>query len=121
MSDLTFGQRAVGLSFNPSDNPVVGQLKQEISDFIDTCDVLRDESTDADVKRMYAIAITEAQTAQMWAVKAATWDLEAVVNAPAEAPVDSNAITTSDATPAADVLDPAPQSPEPTVNDAPSV
>ena len=28
---------------------------------------------DAEAKRLFSIAITEAQTAQMWAVKAITW------------------------------------------------
>jgi hypothetical protein len=32
-----------------------------------------ERAVDPEIKRMYSIAITEAQTAQMWAVKAATW------------------------------------------------
>jgi hypothetical protein len=34
---------------------------------------LRNSSDNPDVKRMASVAITEAQTAQMWAVKAITW------------------------------------------------
>jgi len=41
--------------------------------FIDACNDLREAATNPEVKSMYSIAITEAQTAQMWAVKAATW------------------------------------------------
>ena len=70
---LSFGQRAVGLSFNPSGNKEVQTLKQQIAYFIDTCDQFRTAATDPEVKRMYSVAITEAQTAQMWGVKAATW------------------------------------------------
>jgi hypothetical protein len=34
---------------------------------------LRLQSDDPEVKRMASVAITEAQTAQMWAIKAITW------------------------------------------------
>ena len=70
---LTFGERAVGLSFNPSGFEVVDGLKRAAAEFIDKCEVARSISDDNEVKRMYSVAITEAQTAQMWAVKAATW------------------------------------------------
>jgi hypothetical protein len=73
MADLTFGQKAVGLNFNPSNDPKVQSLKEQAAAFIDTCAELRDHTEDPEVRRMAAVAITEAQTAQMWAVKAATW------------------------------------------------
>ena len=47
MNEQTFGEKAVGLSFNPSGDDAVA--------------------------RRASVAITEAQTAQMWAVKAITW------------------------------------------------
>jgi len=34
---------------------------------------LRSTTTSGEVKRLCSVAITEAQTAQMWAVKAITW------------------------------------------------
>lgn len=71
--ELSFGQKAVGLSFNPSGDANVQKLKEQAAAFIDSCNELRDKATDNEVKRMAAVAITEAQTAQMWAVKAATW------------------------------------------------
>ena len=40
---------------------------------IDICYEEREEIGCLESKRLYAVAITEAQTAQMWAVKAATW------------------------------------------------
>lgn len=70
---MTFGERAVGLTFNPSGDAYVHQMKEQAAKFIDSCHTLREEATDPEVKRMYSIAITEAQTAQMFAVKAATW------------------------------------------------
>ncbi len=71
--EMTFGEKAVGLSFNPGGNPVVDDLKACFAQVIDRAHAIREGSTDAEVKRMASIAITEAQTAQMWAVKAATW------------------------------------------------
>lgn len=73
MAEQTFGERAVGLSFNPSGDDAVHLLKGAAASFIDLCHEAREMATDAEIKRMYSVAITEAQTAQMWAVKAATW------------------------------------------------
>lgn len=70
---MTFGERAVGLAFNPSGDGTVHELKTAAAEFIDICAAQREASDDPEVKRMYSVAITEAQTAQMWAVKAATW------------------------------------------------
>jgi hypothetical protein len=71
--ELTFGERAVGLTFNPSGDARVAELKQLSAALIDACNALREGTKDPEVKRLYSIAITEAQTAQMFAVKAATW------------------------------------------------
>ena len=71
--EQTFGQKAVGLSFNPSGDDAVSQCKAGFAAVIDQMHALRTSSDNAEVKRMASIAITEAQTAQMWAVKAITW------------------------------------------------
>lgn len=71
--DLSFGEQAVGLSFNPSQDPAVYACKAGFAHVIDQMNHLRNTSENADVKRMAGVAITEAQTAQMWAVKAITW------------------------------------------------
>lgn len=72
----TFGMKAVGLSFNPSGSEEVTKIKQAAADFIDFCNDARTAALgDKEVARLYSVAITEAQTAQMWAVKAATWQL----------------------------------------------
>lgn len=71
--EQTFGEKAVGLSFNPSGDDAVSKCKAEFAAVIDRMNALRLMSDDAEVKRMASIAITEAQTAQMWAVKALTW------------------------------------------------
>lgn len=73
MTELTFGQRAVGLSFNPSGNPEVDDCKHRFAAVIDQMNDLRQMTSNPEVARMASVAITEAQTAQMWAVKAITW------------------------------------------------
>lgn len=72
---LTYGQHAVGIKFNPSACSDVEEMKQMFAYLIDKMDYLRVESNSAEQKRLCSIAITEIQTAQMWAVKARTWQL----------------------------------------------
>lgn len=72
--EMTFGERAVGLTFNPSGDDAVTQAKRGFAAVIDQMNDLRNSPTASpEVKRMASVAITEAQTAQMWAVKAITW------------------------------------------------
>lgn len=73
MAELTFGQKAVGLNFNPSGDDAVGICKQKFADTIDQLNELRSSSESSETKRLASIAITEAQAAQMWAIKAITW------------------------------------------------
>lgn len=70
---LTFGQKAVGLTFNPSGDPAVIKCKQIFADAIDQMHALREASDSAGVKRHASTAITMAEDAQMRAVKALTW------------------------------------------------
>lgn len=76
--ELTFGEKAVGLTFNPSSDPQVHECKKEFAAVIDRLNTLRENeknnstSNSGEKSRMFSIAITEAQTAQMWAVKAIT-------------------------------------------------
>ena len=70
---MTYGQKAVGLTFNPNGDTKVAQVKQMYADIIDMMDGLRQCGGPGEAARLADIAITEAQTAQMWAVKAITW------------------------------------------------
>jgi len=70
---LSFGQKAVGLTFNPSGNDEVSLAKQECANLIDHMNTLRMTTESPEVKRLASVAITELQTAQMWCVKALTW------------------------------------------------
>jgi hypothetical protein len=71
--ELSFGEKAVGLTFNPSGDPAVNACKAAFAIVINQMNDLRAATDDTEVKRMASVAITEAQTAQMWAVKAITW------------------------------------------------
>lgn len=71
--EMTFGEKAVGLTFNPGGNPVVHGIKIEFCNIIDDLNDMRTETENPEVKRMLSLAITDLQTAQMWAVKAVTW------------------------------------------------
>lgn len=70
---MTTGQKFVGLLFNPSQNDSVTDSKQSFASEIDRMDILRTHSQSQEQKRLASIAITEIQTAQMWATKALTW------------------------------------------------
>ena len=73
-SELSFGEKAVGLTFNPSGDALVNQIKLNFAAAIDQMNDLRnDPTTSPEKKRLCSVAITELQGAQMWAVKAATW------------------------------------------------
>jgi hypothetical protein len=73
----TFGEKAVGLDFNPLGDPMVRRLKELYAQIIDICHTERGkfqaDGRQQEKVRLYSIAITEAQGAQMWAVKSATW------------------------------------------------
>ena len=73
--ELTFGQKACGVSFNPGAHEIVKDIKQQFADIVDTLHGHREAASNPEVKRMLSVAITDAQTAQMWAVKAVTWSL----------------------------------------------
>lgn len=69
---FTFGEKAVGLN-NPSGYQPINRVKQKFAEAIDQLNELRNTTTSGEVKRMCSVAITECQTAQMWAVRAITW------------------------------------------------
>lgn len=71
--ELTFGQKAVGLTFNPGKSGDVENIKIQFATLIDMLDGFRNATDSPEKKRMLSVAITEAQTSQMWAVKAVTW------------------------------------------------
>jgi hypothetical protein len=75
MRALTYGEKAVGITFNPAGNADVQKVKELYAQIIDLCDKVRTAAGQGEKGRLASVAITEAQTAQMWAVKAITWGL----------------------------------------------
>lgn len=71
--DLTFGDKMVGLDFNPGKNENVATVKGYYAAIIDLLNDFRLTVEDENVLGMLDIAIKEAMTAQMWAVKAITF------------------------------------------------
>lgn len=72
--ERTYGEKLVGIDFNPANSDQVHQLKETYAHLIDGLNNDRENSDDPEVKRMISVAITELQTSQMWAVKAVTWE-----------------------------------------------
>lgn len=70
---LTFGQKAVGLTFNPSGDQAVTEAKVVCASAIDQMNNLREGVPQCERSRLASIAITKLQEAQMWMVKAITW------------------------------------------------
>lgn len=75
LTPMSYGQKAVGLTFNPSGDEKVLKIKQLYAEIIDLCNDFKlvDKEMTGDQARLLKIAITEAQGAQMWAVKAVTY------------------------------------------------
>lgn len=73
---MTAGQVAVGLTFNPSNDPVVQELKEIFAKAFDIVEqsVQADDGTilTARKRKMRDAALNEIITAQMWAVKVVT-------------------------------------------------
>ena len=82
--NLTYWEKAVGLTFNPGDNPKVNEIKKFYANIIDMLNNEREDLKNMGEKpenqnriekiRLLSVAITEAQTAQMWAVKWVTYN-----------------------------------------------
>ena len=70
--ELTFGEKAVGLAFNPGRNSQVDTIKAAYAAIIDQLNDARTAAGQGETGRLFSVAITEAQSAQMWAVKAIT-------------------------------------------------
>lgn len=65
--ELTIGEARVRTSFNPANDSVVDQIKQQTAALINLCETLKLKDA-----RLAATAQTAYEEAAMWAVKAAT-------------------------------------------------
>lgn len=69
---LTFGEKACGVSFNPSNDPVVDEIKKKSAELVDLIHGLRSGVT-GEAARYYSKAISHIEDGQMNAVKGRTW------------------------------------------------
>lgn len=76
----SFGEKACGVSFNPGGHEKVTKIKEAFANVVDILNdyreevkVMEDDGENGERIRMLSVAITEAQTAQMWGVKGVTW------------------------------------------------
>ena len=74
---MTKGEYRVGITFNPSNDDMVGQIKRQAADLIDLIEsiptaLIATDAQHGEVVRLKALAQTEIESAAMWAVKAAT-------------------------------------------------
>lgn len=74
--ELTFGEKAVGITFNPGGMPEVNNIKSLCAAVIDELNTQREVAKAAgngEKIAQYTLAIRDIQSGQMWGVKAATW------------------------------------------------
>jgi len=74
--EMTYGEKAVGLTFNPSGDKKVQEVKELYAKIIDITleSAYRvDEENTKEKQALATEAVRQAQTAQMWAVKAITY------------------------------------------------
>ena len=67
---MTKGEYRVGIDFNPGGRDDVNEIKRLAADFIDRIDAIPDR--EGEVSRLKALAMTHAEDAAMWGVKATT-------------------------------------------------
>ena len=72
MRELTYWEKSVWLTFNPSGDEKVTEVKELCAKVIDLLNDLRADQRN-EQSRLLSVAITEMQTAQMRAVKWITW------------------------------------------------
>ena len=69
---MTLGEYRVGVTFNPSGNEMVDQIKSRAAALIDLIVTINSPEDTFEVTRLKELAVTHIEDAAMWAVKAAT-------------------------------------------------
>jgi hypothetical protein len=69
MREMTLGEKRCHINFNPSSDDKIGTFKRMMADAIDYCNNELMATQDPEAKRCFSIAMTELETAQMYAVK----------------------------------------------------
>jgi hypothetical protein len=68
---MTEGEYRVGVNFNPSNNPMVDEIKNRAAELIELLNPISADRNHPGA-RCASIAMTEIESAAMWAVKAVT-------------------------------------------------
>lgn len=75
--ELTFGEKAVGITFNPGGMEQVNRIKRLSADLIDELNNQRmgnpSDLQNGEKTAQFTLSIRKIQEGQMWGVKAATW------------------------------------------------
>jgi hypothetical protein len=67
--ELTLGEKRCHINFNPSSDDKIGTFKRMMAEAIDYCNDELNNTEDSEARRCFSIAMTELETAQMYAVK----------------------------------------------------
>jgi hypothetical protein len=67
--EMTLGEKRCHIGFNPSADDKIGTFKRMMADAIDYMNNESNATTDPEAKRVFALAMTELETAQMYGVK----------------------------------------------------
>ena len=73
VTGLSYGGKAVGLSFNPGSNRDVDNVKRLSAMLIDAINDWKEKGANGEQIAQATLAIRRIQEGQMWAVKAITW------------------------------------------------
>ncbi len=71
--ELTYGQKLVGLTFNPSADPKVQEVKEKCAELIDLIQECWTPNTSRMATEFYNEAVMQIVLAQMLVVKGLTW------------------------------------------------
>lgn len=69
---MSIGEDRVRTKFNPSQDSLVDQIKQDAARQIDRLDEMRQTAKNGEQARLISLAMTAYEEAAIWAVKAAT-------------------------------------------------
>ena len=71
--ELTYGEKAVGIDFNPSKDETVARVKATFAELIDLVEGRRTPNDDRFKNTMITTTVSTLVTAQMFVVKVVTW------------------------------------------------
>jgi hypothetical protein len=67
--EMTLGEKRCHIDFNPSSDDKIGTFKRMMADAIDYLNSESQATEDGEAKRVFALAMTDLESAQMFGVK----------------------------------------------------